>query len=449
MPTNGQEESHLFPFLEVEHERSIVTATGEHVRPTIHAMATKGFFTAQGYWTCYRRNYFGLSAWYDVGQMPHHTLLFVEGRQIQSFAMHLTATIEGQEGKEIELVQYTPKRDLGDKTDIATTKVGPSTPLGHHTMVPGYAEMSPFAFPAVLSTGFPYLPLQNEPDEPPTLTSGSTRHVSASPRGTRYTQSNGQGQADPTKHSFDRVQFKGATQNNGKRRASQQFYILIVELLADVRDNGAKSPDWKRVAVRPSGKLVVRGRSPSHYKDSDGRSNGNNSAGRGGHQSSHDGYGQHSLPNGTHGGASAYSPNSGNPGAFRSSYSYHSSLSPSNYSATTPSSHGDTVTDVKHQMEPNLTREELGHMQGYTAYRYYPETLYVGVPVSAKIEPESPAPMTLPGVASIERPDSKTNISEEYPNAVVGRHWSNGNYATYLGSDGSRGWYPDLHGGLY
>ncbi|KAH6666010.1 hypothetical protein B0J14DRAFT_678618 [Halenospora varia] len=62
---------------------------------------------------------------------------------------------------------------------------------------------------------------------------------------------------------FERIQFKTATANNGKRRATQQYYRLFVELFADL---GPQSADpWVKVALRMSPPLVVRSRNPGHY----------------------------------------------------------------------------------------------------------------------------------------------------------------------------------------
>jgi hypothetical protein len=62
--------------------------------------------------------------------------------------------------------------------------------------------------------------------------------------------------------TFERVQFKTATANNGKRRATQQFYILMVDLFAHTQDGRII-----RVAASQSDTLVVRGRSPGHYTE--------------------------------------------------------------------------------------------------------------------------------------------------------------------------------------
>lgn len=441
MSGNSREESHMFPFLDTEHERPIHTAGGEVVKPIIHAMATKGFFTAQGYWTCYRRNYFALNAWYELGFMPHNIILFVDGKPIKAFALRLSAGIEGQEGKDVELVQYTPKRDLGDKTPVATTRVPPSQPMAHGNIGSSgaFMAMSPYQLGGF---GFPYLPLQNERDsEPPESPTSASQASSGSAR-SRFSPPSTQGPQDAARHSFDRVQFKGATQNNGKRRASQQFYKLIVELLVDVRPDDATGPEWVRVAIRPSDKLVVRGRSPSHYKDSDGRVNPH--TGRGGNQGTYSGRGTHGSSGGGHGGAPTYSPSAGNPGAFRPSYSYsnQSSISPgSNYSASSHSSKEEAASNIKHHVEPSICREEFFHMQNFPGYRYYPDTLTSGMPASQKME--SPAPISLPGVASIEQ-DSKIAIADEYPSATLNRRY--GHYTGYLGTETSDGWYAAVPG---
>ena len=75
--------------------------------------------------------------------------------------------------------------------------------------------------------------------------------------------------------TFERLQFKTATANNGKRRAAQQYYVIIVELLAKLR-NGTTIA----VATSKSAPLVVRGRSPGHYAESDASSPGHTRSSR-------------------------------------------------------------------------------------------------------------------------------------------------------------------------
>lgn len=63
--------------------------------------------------------------------------------------------------------------------------------------------------------------------------------------------------------TFERLQFKTATANNGKRQSQQQFYEIVIDLFANTHNQKAI-----RVATICSVPLVVRGRSPGHYADS-------------------------------------------------------------------------------------------------------------------------------------------------------------------------------------
>jgi hypothetical protein len=63
--------------------------------------------------------------------------------------------------------------------------------------------------------------------------------------------------------TFERLQFKSATANNGKRRAAQQYYSIIIDLFANTADGFTY-----KIASCESTNLVVRGRSPGHYTDS-------------------------------------------------------------------------------------------------------------------------------------------------------------------------------------
>lgn len=163
-------------------------------------------------WTCYRRNYFQISASFAVAGLDpslHSEVpcLLDKGNElvtVRAFLVCIGARIQHGE-KVIELVQHTPKRDKGPQI----------TPQPTHIRAGGD-----------LSLG----------------SSGTSPHVV----------------------TFERVQFKTATANNGKRRAAQQYYQVHVDLYAEL-DNG----ELVLVANSFSAPLVVRGRSPGHYADTD------------------------------------------------------------------------------------------------------------------------------------------------------------------------------------
>jgi hypothetical protein len=174
----------------------------------------RGFFRADQDWTCYRRNYFQVSSTFDIHglnyliQGPETPCLLrktdtQEIFQVDYFSIGVSARITNHD-KKIELVQHTPKRDKGPQ------------------VVP----------------------------EPRPVRAGGNLHLASV--GTNHNIV-----------TFERLQFKTATANNGKRRAAQQYYEIVVSLYANINREEAIC-----VATSVSSPLVVRGRSPGHYADS-------------------------------------------------------------------------------------------------------------------------------------------------------------------------------------
>ncbi|KAF9923634.1 hypothetical protein FBU30_006357 [Linnemannia zychae] len=186
-----------------------------HRRPSgynlkIAAKIDRGFFLASNDWTCYRRNYFQLSASFGIQGLDSsiHSevpcLLEKNGDllTVRSFLVCIGAQIQNGE-KVIELVQHTPKRDKGPQITPRPTHIRAGGDLNANS--PGSYVIT-----------------------------------------------------------FERVQFKTATANNGKRRAAQQYYQVHVDLFAEL-----ESGELILVAKTYSAPLVVRGRSPGHYADND------------------------------------------------------------------------------------------------------------------------------------------------------------------------------------
>ncbi|KAK2741561.1 hypothetical protein FQN57_005544 [Myotisia sp. PD_48] len=227
------------------------------VRPEINAKIHKGFFPVDGKWTCYRRNYFSLSCsftlrpWMQM-QNPTTYLQLANGttQRVKSFSMAISAVVNGQEGEIRELVQHTPKRDKQSERRPGKVSLDPQPPpsliLNPGHMGNGHHMTFAMTSPPSSSMHFDCTP-----------PFGSVGHPSQNV------------QSSPTSHTFERIQFQKATANNGKRRAQQQFYQLVTELYADIGEAGTKSsaPQWVMVARRLSYPMVVRGRSPGHYKD--------------------------------------------------------------------------------------------------------------------------------------------------------------------------------------
>ncbi|KAI9275509.1 hypothetical protein BDA99DRAFT_550028 [Phascolomyces articulosus] len=180
----------------------------------IQSKMDRGFFLADNDWTCYRRNYFQVSSAFSIHGINHYygdhepqCLVKTDDGNgfypIRRFLLGIAARVSNND-KRIELVQHTPKRDKGPQI---TPQPKPITPGGNLSMS------------AV----------------------GTNQNIV----------------------TFERIQFKTATANNGKRRAAQQYYVCVTDLYAET-DHG----ELIRIASCQSAPLVVRGRSPGHYTDS-------------------------------------------------------------------------------------------------------------------------------------------------------------------------------------
>nr|CEG03703.1 unnamed protein product [Fusarium acuminatum CS5907] len=232
---------------------------GTPCKVDIQGVIDKGFFLSENEWTCYRRNYFSCICSFSLSpHIPSVSIQFTasgstQPSQVYGFAMSISAVVSDNEQHNIELVQHTPKRDKGPIMKPERIRLNNKPPQASH-----HHHMGMFTDSVVPS----------RPVYPDNF--------------------NGQpgGQQLPTEHTFERIQFKQATQNNGKRRAAQQYYQLVVELWADVGPQTG-GDQFVRIATRKSAKMIVRGRSPGHYQN-DRR--GSQSSGPGGSSGNVGGY---------------------------------------------------------------------------------------------------------------------------------------------------------------
>ncbi|KAJ5814297.1 p53-like transcription factor DNA-binding [Penicillium pulvis] len=232
------------PFNDTNILESIVADFGTSqtvVKPDIQAKIGRGFFASDGKWTCYRRNYFAVTCSFSLHPWTSSVPLYIRHNDgaltpIRGFQMSISAIVNEQYTETRELVQHTPKRDKQSERK------------------PG--------------------PVALQPAPPPSLSAGSTgnghSNFPLNSQSLDYNSSySGAPQPchPPTSHMFERIQFQKATANNGKRRAQQQYYNLVVELHAEISDPVTGESEPVLIARRHSHRMVVRGRSPGHYKD--------------------------------------------------------------------------------------------------------------------------------------------------------------------------------------
>ncbi|POS84618.1 hypothetical protein EPUL_005834 [Erysiphe pulchra] len=314
------------PLFPTEVHYSLATAEGHTIKPEISGRIEKGFFMADNDWTCYRRNYFSITCSYSL--MPHVPIqtIFLQPNgssalQIHNFCISIAAVVDGRDGKPIELVQHTPKRDKGPQEKPARVVLSPRPPTSHGSYdgIGGRPSMYD-------AQGFN--PNSNQP---------------------------------PTETTFERIQFKNATANNGKRRAAQQYYHLVVELFADVGNQNIDR--YIKIATRMSAPMVVRGRSPGHYQsERRGSSNSNNGAGGASGASS----GPY-APNGNQGRATGDMSMGGVssmlPGSFNGSYDGRLH-------------HYRSIPPLNIPQGQSISLDEVKHIDESAYYMYFPSTIY-------------------------------------------------------------------------
>ncbi|RDW91034.1 putative ndt80 like DNA-binding family protein [Coleophoma crateriformis] len=304
------------------------TVDGQIIRPEIYGKIDKGFFIADNDWTCYRRNYFALQCSYTLlPHIPNGPLHLVQSGghspSILGFAISISAVVDGQHGKVIELVQHTPKRDKGPQLKPERIPIAPKQP-----------QLGIFG-------------------------DGGLGNSSRSLFDQSFGPNPGQ---TATEATFERIQFKNATANNGKRRAAQQYYHLVIELFADLGSHHSSHDRWVKVATRMSAPMVVRGRSPGHYQSE--RRESNASIGPGGSGA---------------GGSGTFSPG----GSLRvgdlgtvSSTMLNSSSYGSNYDPR--SHHYSRLMDLRIPMDPTVSSEDTRDFCEHDGFLYYPSPMNEG-----------------------------------------------------------------------
>jgi meiosis-specific transcription factor NDT80 len=408
------------PPFNAQENYATITSDGVTVTPNIDAKIEKGFFLSHdNVWTCYRRNYFAVNVSFGLNPWTPNARLYLDQgngkphEQIQSMAVSLAAAVDGSAGKTIELIQHTPKRDKGPQLPMKKELLAPTAPGKSHDH--GYSMGGTFGQPS--ATPGPNLPLQAESD--------SSQQYSP----TTHANSNSQ-------HAFERIQFKSATANNGKRRAQQQYYHLIVELWANIQSPRDNDPRWVKVAAKLSHPVVVRGRSPSHYQNEgphNATTRGPGSSGFGG--SGHNGLGSrggtgYTYSNGISGSGSATMGGSMYRG---NTYSLDPSPVGSHSVSSASSMSGGPVEGLvgdQHMVDD----EDAKMMDAPRDYGYYPSALYDGIP--NKSEGTLPLPERRP-------------VKEEYPGtAAIASGWPVGGCGRpFQSMESSRGYYPDTHTG--
>ncbi|KAK9324723.1 PhoG like DNA-binding family-domain-containing protein [Lipomyces orientalis] len=279
------------------------------VRVQINAAISRGLRFESARWLAYRRNYLSITinVVFDIPlsalptPQPSSSPLLPRSRQsvdnhnfsivldlrngsqrvvkVKFFAVTVVAEDEVN-GRPVELVQHTSKRDQGPRRKPVVARIRP-------TLSDGRIMATPISHPASLGAhGLveDFIPM-DRPASAGLSSNNPTRGSSTSPDySTGHDSEHEQTSFDLNHESaeivcFERIQFKRATANNGRKNTAQQMFRVVAILYAAVDEtecfdgvvsnaehgmNGIRYLEIQRVAT---GGVMVRGRSPGHYAD--------------------------------------------------------------------------------------------------------------------------------------------------------------------------------------
>ena len=194
---------------------------------------TKQYGEDRDYWIFYRRNYFAVSCSFSFKPPSSNSgsRLYLgrpeeaHRQPVQALAMRMRGTVNSEDGRDVEIVVFNTKRRPIGKPEMEKMKPN----------MPGYSRVYH-------------------------KSTGEASYDHTLPPGRHYPCSN---------HTFLRNQFRLATQNNGARRKDQEYYHIVIELMAEVAAPGSVSKQWIRVASRVSGPILTRGRCPQSFEKYD------------------------------------------------------------------------------------------------------------------------------------------------------------------------------------
>ncbi|KAH8681355.1 hypothetical protein BX600DRAFT_19363 [Xylariales sp. PMI_506] len=377
-----------------------------NVKIDIHGIIDKGFFLSDGDWTCYRRNYFSCVCSYSFSPnypgmaMQYTPNSSTESYDVYGFAMTISAVVADSDSHTIELVQHTPKRDKGPTTRPEKVQLNPKLlPQNSHPLGGMYGD-------------------------------SHNRITAGSSSGALYGDYPPHQGSHPTEHTFERIQFKQATANNGKRRAAQQYYHLVIELHANLSEPGrAVSDNWTRIARRKSAKMIVRGRSPGHYQS---ERRGSASSGPGGGTGTLGSFSSSQVSDYTNG-----------PPLLGTAYST------GGYDSRAPHHYGTSRQHDLSTEPPLMSAEEVKTIENTKEYQYYPTPIYEGTDPRQGIEmflhrTDQDSLMTpLPGAAE----DSAMRMKQEQEGSRLyfpGTQYIPRNCKRFEGKSSSVGFYPTV-----
>ncbi|KAG7194967.1 uncharacterized protein KQ657_004078 [Scheffersomyces spartinae] len=236
-------------------QRAYQCSTNQEIVPTISARIDRGFNTINNQWVGYKRNYFTLTASFQLSKLPHN---IIETEQFyvmdsttkkRSLVKYFWINIGARcltDNHPVYLIQHSAKRDKTSKLYPQSYLVVPGM-LPQHEVIKLVANLRNSLKINEFKHTFHYVPTHTQ------INDSSQSTLSTYPKN----------QDIFVCAKYERVQFSTApTSQNQRNSMSNRMFALNVLLFAAIEGG-----DSVLIAKSETGPLVIRGRSPSTYKD--------------------------------------------------------------------------------------------------------------------------------------------------------------------------------------
>lgn len=267
------------PFISAQQSVALCSADGTPTTIRLHARLDRGFEEENGNWICYRRNYMSLCAAFDIVEhaivprtptYPSGPVFIASGPHENAHCLYFVLRVEARvcaTNAPATLMQHTAKRDPGSQTTPSDTILFPGK-LPPHDFIRDNANVR---CPKKLATIFNKCNLTLA--EQANLTKTQVRFLETYPDATE--------EAISRVARFERLQFQFI--HRSRREGCK--YRLRVRLMAMISHNDML--DLIDITSCHTPEIVVRGRSPASYTESNPGQKPSGSNTKGSRQSSY------------------------------------------------------------------------------------------------------------------------------------------------------------------
>lgn len=211
-----------------------IVCGGVLAKPCINVGPVGNMVYEKDTWVAYKRNYFAMECSFSLPPCNENMGLYMGRNMSKVLSFGVTLSSFSDRKKNIELLRFTPKRDVGSAHSV-----------GMHKILPTSADSMLWS------------PETNIAEDKPNNMFHLTNINKCLCESTNVIA---------TSHYFERIQFKNSSFKRTASKAVDETYRLSVDLYAQVQQGKDSEPKWIKIAWKVSEPIIVRGKSPKNFR---------------------------------------------------------------------------------------------------------------------------------------------------------------------------------------